>query len=141
MCFGISSAPEEFQRREHEALEGLQGTESLIDDILVYGKGQTIDEAIADHDRNLKVLLNRTRQMVLKLNKDKLKLRQSEGKYLGQILSPNGIWHDPEKVKAITDMPRPTSVKAVKRFIYWSNVLTERFSISYKNQTKEDTSF
>ena len=25
--------------------------------------------------------------------------------------------------------------------IYWSNVLTERFSILYKNQTKEDTSF
>ena len=25
--------------------------------------------------------------------------------------------------------------------IYWSNVLTERFSIPYKNQTKEDTSF
>ena len=26
-------------------------------------------------------------------------------------------------------------------FIYWSNVLTERFSIPYKNQTKEDASF
>ena len=25
--------------------------------------------------------------------------------------------------------------------IYWSNVLTERFFIPYKNQTKEDTSF
>ena len=25
--------------------------------------------------------------------------------------------------------------------IYWSNVLTERFSIPNKNQTKEDTSF
>ena len=28
-----------------------------------------------------------------------------------------------------------------KHIIYWSNVLTERFSISYKNQTKEDKSF
>ena len=25
--------------------------------------------------------------------------------------------------------------------LYWSNVLTERFSVLYKNQTKEDTSF
>ena len=91
MPFGISSAPEEFQRRQHEAIEGLQGTENLIDDILVYGKGQTIDEAIADHDRNLKTLLDRARQMGLKLNKDKLKLRQSEVKYMGQILTPNGI--------------------------------------------------
>ena len=29
----------------------------------------------------------------------------------------------------------------IKIKIYWSNVLTERFSILYKNQTKEDTSF
>ena len=116
MPFGISSAPEEFQRRQHEAIEGLQGTESLIDDILVYGKGQTIDEAIADHDRNLKALLDRARQMGLKLNKDKLKLRQSEVKYMGQIVTPNGIRPDPEKVKAITDMPRPTNVKSRSAF-------------------------
>ena len=33
-------------------------------------------------------------------------------------------------------------VKAsTKMYVYWSNVLTERFSIPYKNQTKEDTSF
>ncbi|KAL3856077.1 hypothetical protein ACJMK2_015273 [Sinanodonta woodiana] len=37
--FGISSAPEEFQRRQHDALEGLQGTEVIVDDILVYGQG------------------------------------------------------------------------------------------------------
>ena len=63
MPFGISSAPEECQRRQHEAIEGIQGTESLIDDILEYGKGQTIDKVIADHDRNFKALLDRARQM------------------------------------------------------------------------------
>ena len=123
--FGISSAPEELQRSQHEAIEGLQGTESLIDDILVYGKGQTIDEAIADHDRNLKALLDRARQMGLKLNKDKLKLRQSEVKYMGQILTPNGIRPDPEKVKAINDMPRPTNAKAVQRFIGMATYLSK----------------
>ena len=30
---------------------------------------------------------------------------------------------------------------SMKHYIYWSNVLTERVSIPYKNQTKEDTSF
>ena len=29
----------------------------------------------------------------------------------------------------------------IRLIIYWSNVLTERFTILYKNQTKEDTSF
>ena len=30
---------------------------------------------------------------------------------------------------------------SIDDILYWSNVLTERFSILYKNQTKEDTSF
>ena len=63
--------------------------------------------------------------MGLKLNKDKLKLRQSDVKYMGKILTPNGIRNDPEKVKAITDMPRPTNVKAVQRFIGMSTYLSK----------------
>ena len=43
MPFGISSAPEEFQRRMHEALEGLPGVCVIADDILIYGKGDTIE--------------------------------------------------------------------------------------------------
>jgi len=56
MPFGISSAPEEYQRHQHELLEGLHvsGIECIIDDILVYGCGQTIEQAIEDHDKNLK---------------------------------------------------------------------------------------
>ncbi|XP_061185196.1 uncharacterized protein K02A2.6-like [Saccostrea echinata] len=51
--FGISSALEEFQRRQHEVLEGLTGAECVMDDIIVYGCGQTMESAIRDHDRNL----------------------------------------------------------------------------------------
>ena len=43
MLFGISSAPEEFQRRMHEALEGQPGVCVIADDILIYGKGDTIE--------------------------------------------------------------------------------------------------
>ena len=57
--FGISSAPEEFQRRQHEALEGLSGTEVIADDILVYGSGDCMEEAILDHDKNLTAVLER----------------------------------------------------------------------------------
>ena len=35
MPFGISSAPEEFQRRQHEVLENLNGVDVIADDILV----------------------------------------------------------------------------------------------------------
>ena len=115
--FGISSASEEFQRKQHDALEGLQGTEVIVDDILVYGQGETMEEAIRDHDEKLVSVLERARAVGLKLNKDKLKLRQTEVSYMGHILTSSGIRPDPKKIQAILDMPKPTDVKGVQRFI------------------------
>ena len=45
--FGFTSAPEVFQRRMSEILQGLDGVVCLIDDILVYGKNQE------EHDTHL----------------------------------------------------------------------------------------
>lgn len=36
----------------HEAIEGLQGVEVIADDILVCGFGDTVNEAVEDHDKN-----------------------------------------------------------------------------------------
>ena len=41
MPFGISSAPEEFQRRMHVICQDLPGVVVIADDILVYGCGST----------------------------------------------------------------------------------------------------
>ena len=43
MPFGISVAPEAFQRRIDESLEGLEGTKAIADYILIWGDGNTID--------------------------------------------------------------------------------------------------
>ena len=45
--FGISCAPELFQRRMNKILEGLDGVVCLIDDVLVQGKTK------AEHDERL----------------------------------------------------------------------------------------
>jgi hypothetical protein len=57
--FGLSSAPEEYQRRLHMVLTGLEGTEVIADDILIYGVGETTEEAQIDHDAKLIRLLER----------------------------------------------------------------------------------
>ena len=69
MPFGLSPAPEEFQRRQNQALEGVQGVRSVADDILVFGKGKTQAEAERDHDRKVRALMERCRERDLKLNK------------------------------------------------------------------------
>jgi hypothetical protein len=38
--FSISSAPEEYQRRQDQTVEGLPGVRNIIDDILIYGEGE-----------------------------------------------------------------------------------------------------
>ena len=58
-----------------ECLDGLEGIQIVADDILVFGKGDTDEEANVDHDNNLEKLLIRCRERNLKLNKEKMVLR------------------------------------------------------------------
>jgi len=41
----------------NEALAGIEGVKVIVDDILVYGNGDTIEEATLDHDKNMRSLL------------------------------------------------------------------------------------
>ena len=63
--FGITSAPEYFQRRMNDILSGLRGVVCLMDDVLVYGAIQE------EHDKNLLAALNQIQETGLTLNKEK----------------------------------------------------------------------
>ncbi|XP_048577104.1 uncharacterized protein K02A2.6-like [Nematostella vectensis] len=117
MPFGISSAPEVFQRKMHEFAEGLTGTEVVADDFLVVGYGESYEEATADHDRNLLAFLNRCDQRDIHLNPDKMRLRKSELLFIGHIATDKGLKVDPAKVRAIVDMPSPTDKLGVQRLL------------------------
>lgn len=72
MPFGISPANEIFQHKQNEILSGLKGVEAIADDLLVYGVGDTLDEAVKDHNKNLENLLERLEKKGCKLNKYKM---------------------------------------------------------------------
>ena len=57
MPFGISSAPEVFQCRMCETVEGLKGVEVVADDFVVVGFGETEEIAGRDHNQNLHVTI------------------------------------------------------------------------------------
>ena len=65
MPFGISPAPEEFQRRLDTALTGRQGFVPIFDDILIYGVGETKAEAIENDDQRLITFMNVARPKAL----------------------------------------------------------------------------
>ena len=125
MPFGINSAPEVWQRKMREHVEGLKGVEVIADDFVVVGFGNTPTEWQADHDRNVRAFLDRCRERNLKLNKKKARLRQQEVPFIGHILTPEGLKPDPHKVEAIVGMPDPTDVQSLRRFLGMVNYLAK----------------
>lgn len=125
MPFGISPAPEIFQRFLEQALENLPGVKTVADDILIYGEGQTLEDAVHDHDQKIRKLFERCREKGITLNKEKLKLRATEVSYMGHVLTKEGLRPDPAKVEAIRDMSTPTDVTAVQRLVGMVNYLTQ----------------
>ena len=95
MPFGICSAPEVFQRRIHQLIEGLQGVEVVVDDFVVVGFGDTLEGAVRDHDHNLEAFLQRCAARGIRLNSNKVQLRR-------HVATDKDLWADPTKVDAIT---------------------------------------
>ena len=58
-AFGISVAPEEFQRIIDENLVGLESVKAIVDDILIWGEDDSFEEAKASHDKKLLAVLKR----------------------------------------------------------------------------------
>ncbi|CAL9705828.1 unnamed protein product [Knipowitschia caucasica] len=109
--FGITSAPEIFQRQMSELLKGHDGVVVVMDDILVFG---TTKE---QHDRHLSAVLRTIRESGLKLNKQKCHFGKSEIQYFGHIISAEGMKPDPDKVKVITQMQSPTNVEELRQVL------------------------
>ncbi len=78
--FGISSAPEHFQRRMNEILTGLPGVLCQMDDMLVFGKDQ------ADHEARLEAVLTRIEEAGVTLNSQKCEFSRSSLKFLGHVI-------------------------------------------------------
>ena len=99
--------------------------EVLRDDMLVVGYGDTLEEANKNHDENLLRLLQRAREINLKFNSKKLNLRRTEVKFMGHVLTSNGLKPDGEKVKAVTKMPKPTNKQEALSLLGFVNYLAK----------------
>ena len=109
--FGIKSAPEIYQRIMDQMLEGIEGAFTIMDDILIAGRDRE------HHDHILRAVIKRATEYNLRLNFDKCRVRRESVPYVGHVISAEGIRPDPEKLRAVCDMPPPTSKEAVRRFL------------------------
>ena len=75
----------------HQLIEDLDGIEVIADDFLVYGKGNSNEEAVADHDQNLQAFLQPCEDRNVVLSADKIQLRQTEVPFIGHVATPHGL--------------------------------------------------
>ena len=113
MPFGLCNALATFERLMERALSGLPPNVALvyIDDILVSGR------SFQDHLCNLRTVFRRLQDANLKLSPKKCNLFQKEVKYLGHVVSADGVSTDPQKAETIHSWPEPTSITDVRSFL------------------------
>jgi len=79
-----------------------------MDDILVWGKDHE------EHDKRLKVVLERIRDSGMTLNKEKCVFRASKIKFLGHYVECGKVHVDPEETAAIKELPAPKTKKELQ---------------------------
>ncbi|KAK7096429.1 hypothetical protein V1264_005727 [Littorina saxatilis] len=109
--FGISSGPEVFQRTMTQLLSGQSGVICDIDDLLIYGRNQK------EHDDNLDHVLRKLENAGVTLNAEKCQFSKETIKFLGHVVSRDGIAIDPDKVAAIKNFPRPANISDLRRLL------------------------
>ena len=119
--FGISSAPEHFQRRMNNILAGIPGIVCHVDDVLIFGENQK------EHDDRLTTALQAIQKAGLTLNHEKCQFNKSCISFLGHIIDSQGISQDPQKTKAITDISPLTTVTQLRRFLGMINQMNRFF--------------
>ncbi|GJS62234.1 reverse transcriptase domain-containing protein [Tanacetum coccineum] len=81
--------------------------EAYVDDMVI--KSRTEQDIIKDIEQTFSTL----RRINMKLNQKKCLFGMEEGKFLGYIVTSEGIRANPEKAKAVMDMPSPKTLKQI----------------------------
>jgi hypothetical protein len=126
--FGLSNSPAVFQRtmasffqRNFTNPDGTTVTalgsfvQIYLDDILIYSK--TAEE----HARHLDFVFSTLRENGIYLNPKKCEFNKAEVRFLGHLVSKDGVRPDPAKVEVMKQWPVPTDRHELYRFLGFAN--------------------
>lgn len=113
MAFGLRNAPATFQRLMEDCLGDLKPDTCCVylDDIIVYSR--TVEE----HLDCLERVFDRLDEYGLKLSPKKCQFFKSKLKYLGYVVSAQGVETDEEKIARVKEWPTPRNQDEVRQFL------------------------
>jgi hypothetical protein len=113
MPFGLCNAPATFERLMESVLRGLVYDTCLVylDDIIVMGR------TFLEHLDNLRKVFQRLRGANRKMNPVKCRLFRKEVRYLGHIVSPQGVTTETEKLEDVRCCPQPMDKHQLRSFL------------------------
>ncbi|KAI1007441.1 hypothetical protein K3495_g780 [Podosphaera aphanis] len=117
MPFGLCNAPASFQHYINHTLHDLldRFCTAYLDDVLVYSATRK------EHREHVRLVVSRLQKAGLQIDINKCEFETSRTKYLGLIITPDGIEMDPTKVKTITSWEPLNSVKDLQKFLGFAN--------------------
>lgn len=115
--FGLSIAPEIFQKYSERAFGDIPGVIVYCDDLLICGESEQ------EHDAILDKVFERAKEHNVRFNHNKFQYKLKQVKYFGHIFSEQGMQIDPDRVSAITSMKSPTNKKELQIFLGMVNYL------------------
>ena len=113
MPFGLTNAPATFQRLMDIVLAGLKWQCCLVylDDIIIYSS--TFDQHLLD----LRNVLSALADAHLTLKASKCNFCRREMKFLGHLVTPDGIKPDPGLISTIVQFSQPEKIKDIQAFL------------------------
>ena len=111
LYFGINSAPETLQRIIQHIILDIPGCKNIAYDIIIFAQNQE------EHNKIQRMLLERMREKNLTLHRDKCEFNKSKLRYMGHILSDEGLKIDAIKVKAVSETKKPTNANESRSFL------------------------
>ncbi|XP_073959776.1 uncharacterized protein [Choristoneura fumiferana] len=111
LMFGITCAPEIFQKTIERILVGCDGVINFIDDILIYGRNKE------EHDTRLEKVMEVLRNSNVVLRQDKCIIGVQKVHFLGHELSETGIKPLQKYISAIQDFRPPNTVAELQSFM------------------------
>ena len=128
MPFGLVNSGASFQRLMGHILRGLEYRFALIyiDEIVIFSK--SVDEHLVP----LKEVFRRLHDANVNLNPKKCSFFKQRVEYLGQVVTPEGISPNPDKVRVVQEFPTPTNLKELRSFLGLANYY-RRFVRGFSN--------